>query len=71
MGEVCEEREVVQMSQKKTVWFEVEEKETIENCLKRMANEGYTVAGRKEEPLFTEVNGEYVPVRQLIKFKGH
>ncbi|MCZ2260171.1 NETI motif-containing protein [Sporosarcina sp. G11-34] len=58
------------MSQKKTVWFEVEEKETIENCLKRIADEGYLVAGRKEEPLFAEVNGEYVPIRQLIKFKG-
>ena len=58
------------MSKKKTVWFEVAEEETIEDCLKRMAAEGYTVAGRKEEPLFTEVNGEYIPVRQLIKFKG-
>ena len=58
------------MSRKKTVWFEVEEKETIENCLKRIADEGYLVAGRKEEPLFAEVNGEYVPIRQLIKFKG-
>ena len=35
------------MSQKKTVWFEVEEEETIEDCLKRMAAEGYTVAGQK------------------------
>lgn len=58
------------MSQKKTVWFEVGEKESIDDCLKRMAAEGYTVAGRKEEPLFTEENGQYVPVRQLIKFKG-
>ena len=55
---------------KKTVWFEVEAEESIEDCLKRMTAEGYTVAGRKEEPLFTEVNGEYVPVRQVIKFKG-
>ena len=58
------------MSKKKTVWFDVEEEETIDDCLKRMAAEGYTVAGRKEEPLFTELNGEYVPVRQVIKFKG-
>ena len=58
------------MSKKKTVWFDVEAEETIDDCLKRMATEGYTVAGRKEEPLFTEVNGEYIPVRQVIKFKG-
>lgn len=58
------------MSQKKTVWFEVGEEESIDDCLKRMAANGYTVAGRKEEPLFAEVNGEYIPVRQLIKFKG-
>jgi hypothetical protein len=58
------------VSKKKTVWFEVEAEETIEDCLKRMTAEGYTVAGRKEEPLFTEVNGEYTPVRQVIKFKG-
>ena len=58
------------MSQKKTVWFEVGEEESIDDCLKRMATNGYTIAGRKEEPLFAEVNGEYIPVRQLIKFKG-
>ncbi len=58
------------MSQKKTVWFEVGETESIDDCLKRMADDGYKVAGRKEEPLFTEVDGEYIPVRQLIKFKG-
>ncbi|MBE1556613.1 NETI motif-containing protein [Sporosarcina limicola] len=55
---------------KKTVWFEVEEGESIDDCLKRMASAGYTVTGRKEEPMFTEVDGEYVPVRQLIRFKG-
>ncbi|MFD1927723.1 NETI motif-containing protein [Sporosarcina siberiensis] len=58
------------MSQKKTVWFEVEENETIEECLDRMQKAGYIPTGRKEEPLFTEVNGEKVPIRQLIKFKG-
>ncbi len=55
---------------KKSIWFEVAEDETIEDCLNRMKNEGYMAVGRKEEPLFSEVNGEYVPVRQLIKFKG-
>lgn len=55
---------------KKSSWFEVAEDETIEDCLNRMKNEGYMAVGRKEEPLFSEVNGEYVPIRQLIKFKG-
>lgn len=55
---------------KKTVWYEVKENESIEDCLNRMAKEGYMPAGRKEEPLFEEVNGAPVPVRQVIKFKG-
>ena len=58
------------MNRKKTVWFEVSKDETVESCLKRMAAEGYVVTGRKEEPLFIEANGEFVPKRQLIKFSG-
>ncbi|MCG3086417.1 NETI motif-containing protein [Sporosarcina cyprini] len=58
------------MTRKKTVWFEVEEGETIEECLNRLAAAGYTVAGRKEEPVFMEKDGAYIPVRQVIKFKG-
>lgn len=57
-------------TKKKTVWFEVEQGESIEACLGRMAAQGYTVAGRKEEPLFEEIEGKYVPIRQVIKFKG-
>ncbi len=55
---------------KKQIWFEVEETETIDECLERMKNEGYMPVGRKEEPLFQMVNGEPVPIRQIIKFKG-
>lgn len=55
---------------KNTVWFEVGENETIIECLERMKAEGYAAVGRKEEPLFEEVNGEPVPVRQIVKFKG-
>lgn len=55
---------------KKTVWFEVREDETIEECMKRMVSEGYTVAGRKEEPIFTEEDGVYMPLRQRIQLKG-
>lgn len=57
-------------SKKKTVWFEVEEGETIAECLQRLSAAGYSVAGRKEEPVFKEEAGEYVPIRQIIKFKG-
>lgn len=55
---------------KKTVWYEVEENETISECLDRMQKDGYMPAGRKEEPLFEMIDGDPVPVRQLIKFKG-
>lgn len=55
---------------KKTIWYEVEETETISECLERMQKDGYMPAGRKEEPLFQMIEGKPVPVRQLIKFKG-
>lgn len=55
---------------KKTVWFEVGKDETMEQCLERMQSEGYMAAGRKEEPLFEEVDGQPVPIRQIVKFKG-
>jgi hypothetical protein len=58
------------MKQKKTIWFEVAENETIDECLKRIEREGYQVVGKKEEPIFSEIDGKIVPVRQLIKFKG-
>ncbi|MTD32030.1 NETI motif-containing protein [Planomicrobium sp. YIM 101495] len=55
---------------KKTVWFEVEENETIDDCLKRMADAGYMPMGRREEPIFHEVDGKPVHLRQKIQFKG-
>lgn len=58
------------MKSPKTVWFEVEEEETVELCLARMKQAGYAPVGRKEEPLFKELDGELVPIRQIIKFKG-
>lgn len=58
------------MSQRKTVWFQVEEHETISECLDRMKAEGYSAAGRREEPLFEERDGEYIPIRQIIQLKG-
>lgn len=55
---------------KKTVWYEVGENETIAQCLERMKTDGYMAISRKEEPLFEMQNGQPVPIRQLIKFKG-
>ena len=51
--------------------FEVEEHETISECLDRMKKEGYVPVRRTEKPIFKEVkqNGEsvYEPVgRQII-----
>lgn len=55
---------------KETVWFEVAENETIAECMERMAELGFQIAGRKEEPLFEEVNGQPVPIKQIIMLKG-
>lgn len=58
------------MSQKKTVWFEVQKDEKVEDCLQRISEAGYLIAGKKEEPLFQEIDGEIIPIRQVIRFKG-
>jgi len=58
------------MKRNKTVWFEVSEDETVSSCLNRIASEGYSVTGKKEIPVFSEVNGEVIPVQQIIKFSG-
>lgn len=55
---------------KKQVWYEVQENETIEQCLDRMKEDGYMPFGRKEEPIFEEINGEPTYLRQKIQFKG-
>ncbi|MFF3103307.1 NETI motif-containing protein [Viridibacillus arvi] len=55
---------------KKQVWFEVEENETIDACLQRMKEAGYMPISRKEEPLFEMKEGNPVPIRQIIRFKG-
>ncbi|RBW70850.1 NETI motif-containing protein [Bacillus taeanensis] len=52
--------------------FEVKENETIEQCLKRMDDEGYRPVKRTEKPVFKETkkgaNPEYY--RQAIIFEG-
>ena len=55
---------------KETKWFEVQENESITECIERMSEDGFQVAGRREEPLFAEIDGKPVPVRQLIMLKG-
>ncbi|MBM7650166.1 hypothetical protein JOC78_003150 [Bacillus ectoiniformans] len=60
------------MSKKKK--FRLEENETIDQCLKRMANEGYTPVRRMEQPVFKEevIAGEkkLVPCGREIIFEG-
>ena len=55
---------------KETKWFEVEENESITQCIERMNKDGFEIVGRREEPLFAEVDGQPVPIRQLIMLKG-
>ncbi|MGM9988005.1 MAG: NETI motif-containing protein [Bacillaceae bacterium] len=38
--------------------FEVEENETIDDCLTRMSKEGYIPIRRLEEPIFREVTSK-------------
>lgn len=55
---------------KKQIWYEVEENESIEDCLARMRRDGYMAVGRKEEPIFHLVNEEPTYLRQKIQFKA-
>ncbi|MFC4324006.1 NETI motif-containing protein [Litchfieldia salsa] len=54
--------------------FEVEENETIDQCIERMRSEGYTPVRRMEEPIFQEVdrNGtvDIEPCGRKIIFEG-
>ncbi|WP_059104579.1 NETI motif-containing protein [Shouchella shacheensis] len=52
--------------------FEVQENETIGDCLARMEAEGYAPVRRMEEPVFAEQKGKKEPVwlRQRIVFEG-
>ncbi|NQD65981.1 NETI motif-containing protein [Bacillus haikouensis] len=61
------------MSKKKFL-FEVQENETISDCLDRMKEAGYMPVRRMERPVFEEQKAggktEIVPVRQTIVFEG-
>lgn len=56
--------------EKRQIWYEVEENESIEDCLARMRQDGFIAVGRKEEPIFHLVNGEPTYLRQKIQFKA-
>jgi NETI protein len=62
------------MTKKKKQRFEVNENETISQCLDRMKEEGYTPVRRMEEPIFQEVviNGkkDVEPCGSKIVFEG-
>lgn len=59
------------MARKKKVRFEVQESETIAECLERMEKEGYKPIKRMEKPIFSEKkSNEFVPIRQQIIFEG-
>lgn len=46
--------------------FEVQENETISDCLDRMRKEGYQPIRRMEEPIFIEVKGAGNQVAQQV-----
>lgn len=55
---------------KKKMWFDRLDDETLEECLERIQKLGYTVVARREQPLFEEVDGAYVPIKQQTQFQG-
>jgi hypothetical protein len=62
------------MTKPKKAIFEVEENETLNDCLERMEKEGYTPVKRTEKPVFQEIKqaGEvtYEPIARKIVFEA-
>ncbi|EIJ79823.1 hypothetical protein PB1_05642 [Bacillus methanolicus PB1] len=60
--------------EKKKMLFEVQENETIDQCLDRMKKEGYTPVRRMEKPVFQEVKTDdsiqYEPIGRQIVFEA-
>ncbi|NGP46064.1 NETI motif-containing protein [Bacillaceae bacterium SIJ1] len=54
--------------------FEVQEGETLDDCLDRMKVEGYQVVRRVEKPLFQEIQKDgkqtFQPIGQQVIFEG-
>ncbi|MGX6444663.1 NETI motif-containing protein [Neobacillus sp. K501] len=59
---------------KKKMQFEVQENETIDSCIERMRNQGYTPIRRTEKPIFQEVvegkETNYIPAGRKIIFEA-
>ncbi|MEH7353888.1 NETI motif-containing protein [Neobacillus drentensis] len=59
---------------KKKVQFEVQENESIEDCLNRMKQQGYVPVRRTEKPIFQEVKKGnetiYEPIGRQIVFEA-
>ncbi|PIC63354.1 hypothetical protein CSV79_12385 [Sporosarcina sp. P13] len=55
---------------KNKMWFDRQDDETLEQCLERIQSLGYTVVGRREKPLFEQVDGKYIPIKQQTQFQG-
>ncbi|MEH7416104.1 NETI motif-containing protein [Neobacillus drentensis] len=59
---------------KKKLLFELQENESIEECLNRMKQQGYTPVKRTEKPIFQEVKNakgtNYEPVGRQIVFEA-
>ncbi|WP_407920849.1 NETI motif-containing protein [Alkalihalobacillus alcalophilus] len=62
------------VSKKKKMKFEVQEGESIADCLERMDKMGYKPVRRMEKPVFSEEkqgqNVHYEPIKQVIVFEG-
>ena len=54
----------------RSIWYEVQQDESIEQCLTRMKQDGYIAVARREEPIFQLVDGEPQLLRQKIEFKA-
>ena len=62
------------MAKPKKQRFELQDNESISECLERMKREGYFPIKRTEKPIFKEVENdgqtEYIPVARQIIFEG-
>lgn len=52
----------------KKQWMAVGAEETIGEAYDRLQHEGFQIIGRREVPVFEEIDGQPVPVRQQIEF---
>ena len=59
-----------QKKQRKKKTFEVNEHESIEECLERIRKEGYTPVRKIEKPIFREDENGINPVDRTIIFEA-